>query len=750
VTVSYLDHDDGTGVPCPNQVNPADHGLVRSTTAVFLGETCEIQVVTAEIADNGDHDEFVDTNETVEMRLWLLNNCERDLHNCAARISTNDPKVDCIIRSVIDVGDLANTAEPMLTQQSFLWKLAAVNRTDVDEPLSAHFNVTISCDEIDALSQPQSVSLPLDLDLDDQGQPPVAWFEGFESGGLGQFEPENLDAGIPGQNNTEGHINGDGWRCQYHDPDWVTAGAYGNEVGEDCFPGATLEQSNAVFWHVDGSDTGSPDGGRAKSGSYSMYYGIYLTDPPGEFTTPLAIVESVRTTQPINLGIGTPTLSYWHQVSLVDGRFLNVDPSRSADRGVVQLKTMDLAGEDTSVWTRLEPFQNTYDTQAYDYYFNCMFDPVDDGSTEDDFFDPTDPNRRLGPSSTCYPMFAYSCVGDTDEPFAPGNICNATTEPGAGDHGSLGTGTWVESKVDLTEYRGLRIKLRFLVTGIKASDETHEGQFDCNPCPWDDGWWIDDVTIDETFTQPVELVVDTNVLRHCAGDDTVGCLSEADCADAGVAGPCEGEAPTCGPTCTVPTTVVSTDPDETGGALDEILIAPGRPIEMNAAASFGRCLDGALQFRYSIDNGPALRGWSEDPVFIDAPVSDTDYLVEVRCSTDASCMDSVVVDVDVDCPSSGTLGEPFPEIIVAETKTLFSWTTPFDFHLFAGELHAVGAYTGDLSSGTGSSFAAGVTPGSPGDGFYFLVRHAGEFCNDVGQWTSGGPSESPARESTLP
>ena len=40
-----------------------------------------------------------------------------------------------------------------------------------------------------------------------------------------------------------------------------------------------------------------------------------------------------------------------------------------------------------------------------------MFDPADDGSDEDDYFDPTDPNRRLGPSSTCAPEFAFTRHG---------------------------------------------------------------------------------------------------------------------------------------------------------------------------------------------------------------------------------------------------------------------------------------------------------------------------------------------------
>jgi len=35
-------------------------------------------------------------------------------------------------------------------------------------------------------------------------------------------------------------------------------------------------------------------------------------------------------------------------------------------------------------------------------------------------------------------------------------------------------------------------------------------------------------------------------------------------------------------------------------------------------------------------------------------------------------------------------------------------------------------------------------------GVYYLVREVGDFCNDDGVWSSGGPAESPLREPSLP
>ncbi len=195
--------------------------------------------------------------------------------------------------------------------------------------------------------------------------------------------------------------------------------------------------------------------------------------------------------------------------------------------------------------------------------------------------------------------------------------------------------------------------------------------------------------------------------------------------------------------------MVTTAPDVTGGPLDELLTAPGQPIELDAAGSSGVCLSGALQFRFSVDGGTELRGWSENPELIDAPGEDTDYLVETRCSTDLSCLGSVVVNVDVDCPTTGDLEGVFPETILAESKTRFSWPTARTFFLFSGDLSAVSSYAGDVSSRTSQGFNSETTP-DPGAGFYFVVRTTGKFCNDAGLWTTGGAGESPLRESSLP
>ena len=756
VTVTYKDEDIDPGPAvekCPNDVDPSKQGLVRSITTVFLGAACEVSVVGTEITDNGDKDGIVDTKERAEMRVCVINNCRQQLNNCTGRLFTNSETVDCILDSTIDMGSLPDSEDVVCTDEAFVWQMTGANRNDVNDDFRADFNFTMTCDEIDGLSVTQEFGMQLDLTLDDYGQPSADWFEGFETGTLGKFFPENLDEGIPGQNNTEGQINGDGWRCQYSNFEWHAANNYGDTVAaEVCFPGASLAGANAIYWGVDGTTTGSPDGGRAFAGDHSAYYGIYLTEPAGNFTSPMASVESIATDDIINLGVGAPQLTFWHQISIMDGRGLGGIPAgRSADRGVVQVKTVDLAGDDVSEWTQLVPFANTYANQAVSNYFNCMFDPVDDGNTEDDFFDPEDPSRSLGPSSTCFPELTFACQGDTDEDFVPTNICQALNEPAANSHdNAFGTGTWVLAEIDLSVLRGRRVKLRFLVSSLQAEAEDWEGQFANNPSPYDDGWWIDNVRIDDTLSNPANLVIDDKVLMSCADNPDQGCLTTQDCIDAGDAGPCTGPAPECGETCTLDDLMLGivTDPDDGGDPLAVQLSAPGQPIEIDASASSGTCLDGALQFRFD-RNGSIARDYSENPVLIDAPALGATYDVYVRCSADTACEKTSAVAVSVDCPGDVVTFPEFETIIAQSDEATLSWTSYVEYFLVRGDLSLVSSYD-VLSShaGAGTSFTDAAVP-AVGDGLYYVVRQA-RYCNQQSLWTSGGVNESPARENSLP
>jgi hypothetical protein len=298
--------------------------------------------------------------------------------------------------------------------------------------------------------------------------------------------------------------------------------------------------------------------------------------------------------------------------------------------------------------------------------------------------------------------------------------------------------------VDLTPLRGRRIKLRFLVGSVKGSGvETWEDQWGLQLADWDDGWWLDDLHINEILTNPALLQIDTDDLLSCEnGTSDIGCLDANDCINAGTVGPCAGDAPQCGSTCTSVTASVATTPDANGGAGAEELNAPGQPIELDASASSGTCLDGALQYRFTGD-GSVLREFSENPYLVDAPAAAVTYTVEVRCSTDVTCTDQTTIDVTVACPTGNTpLLGVFPETIQATSGSTWGWSIARGFQLLQGTLAGVGTYSGTYSSGSGSSFTDGAPlPGGTVNGKYYVVRELGDFCNEIGSWSSGGNGE---------
>jgi len=484
-----------------------------------------VAVVATELSDNGDDDGFADTFETVNLRPTVQNTTALDLEDVVLRLSTAAPEIDCISRPLVVIGDLPS-GEVRRADSAFVFSVGDVDRSDagLDEfgELSIEFLVTVTADR---LGEPAIVpTITLDLDLDATGgSGATTFFEDFESGTLGSFTNENLDAG---RNNP---TDSDGYRCQYNDPDWRNSNDYGTPW--PCFLGSSSTQADATFWQVDGPGPEPGRPGRGFSGSHSLYYGVEL-DPLMGYTTPLAVLEAVRTMDPINLGwsracdgdgitacvddldcpmgercLGpVPVLSFKHQIDLMDNRIVGAPPGIAADRGVVMLQLADDTDAPVGNWIKLQSYLNVYDQQGVDNYTNCVFDPVDDGSTEDDFFDPSDPDRRLGPSSTCMPEYTFVHLGDTDEPFDPLNLGNAD---GPGLEGATGPGTWVESRFDLGRFRGRRIRLRFLATSVElGTTETWENAFGFNPSPGDDGWWIDDVTVTDSVTSPATLQPD--------------------------------------------------------------------------------------------------------------------------------------------------------------------------------------------------------------------------------------------------
>ncbi|MEB3323509.1 MAG: hypothetical protein VKI81_11855, partial [Synechococcaceae cyanobacterium] len=280
-------------------------------------------------------------------------------------------------------------------------------------------------------------------------------------------------------------------------------------------------------------------------------------------------------------------------------------------------------------WIKLFPYENEHDARGTDQFANCTFDPTDDGSTEDDFFSPEDPARRKGPSSTCDPEFNFVFHGDTDYRANPPDTSKiGRAFDGPGYRGQAGPGTWVQPKFALGQYKGRRLRLRFLGTSIEVDgaatyNDTNIGE---DNEVGDDGWYIDRIVVSNTLSSPATLSADETVRTP------QGCVE-----------------------CTTVTAVLDSSPP--AGP------APGQPVNLRAGGSSAdSCLNGALQYRFFIDennNGaydpdtePLLRDWTDNANLLDAPLVDTNYGVSVRCSSTPACQSSTTNFVAVDCPST--------------------------------------------------------------------------------------------------
>jgi len=730
VNVDYKDENDGTNNVCNNDVDPAARGIVSATTAVIF-PVGRLTVQSVRVVDSGDADGYADTNETVNLFVTLRNNSGADLTGIVARLATNDSKIECIRDATVAVGDLAD-GSTVETPVPFVFKVGNVSRANAFADFSAKFTVALSADQFAATFAPEEFALDLDLNVATGGGAPTTFFENFDAGTFGAFTSMTLDE-LPANN-----AGSDGYRCQFNDPDGPNPNSAGNL---ECY----LEHKiNPFFqytydWHV--HTAARPDGGRAFSGANSLHMGHHtlLAD---DDTTSLGQLDAVRTTNPIHLSNSLDaTLSFKHQISIVDDRTVNVGQAETPDKGVVMVRIADNAGVAQGPWVKVRPYSNVYDRQGTDNYFECMFDPIDDGNNEDSFFDPSDPDRRLGPSSTCYPEFVFAYHGDTDyrNTFNVNAIGRASDGPGL--QGNVDRGTWVQPEFNLQRFRGRSIFLRFLYTSIQVQGgvQTIEQLFDLpNGWPGDDGWYIDDVTITNAVTLANTTSVDN---ANIAGDPTV-----------------------CSNNCTTLTADLTTDL-----APGNTTPAPGHVIQLDATGSDAdACINGVLQYAFWIDEnqnnvvGDAgdtlLRDWTDDPFYLAAPSASARYGVQIRCSSAPSCGGDgdATVDVTVDCPASGNLG--FNQTIGFNNKTEIGWNAAATIDAVRGNLitlRSSGSFSNavDACAADNQNVTTLAAPESPavGGGLYWLVRGSGggAACNAVSTYSSGGAREVPDRDAEI-
>ena len=730
INAEYLDNNDGTGKKCPNDVDPAGEGIVRTTRSILV-PAGTVTVKSFRLTDNGDNDGYADTNETVNLFVTLQNNSGVDLEDVVVRLSTNDAKIECISNTLVTIASLpeGTSAE---TPSAFVFKVANVNRTGTAfDPYSADLNLSVSTDLFDTLIAPQKVSLDLDLDVTPGAGTSQPFIEGFEASAtnFGKFTSMTLDVTPRGSNAAS-----NGYRCQYNNPDFINSNSYGST---ECYLGLPLPQ-NRFDWHV--HTLTAVDGGRSFGGNNSLHMGVHQGTTPVEDTTRFAQLDAVRMTDAVHLTKTPGTLlelRFKHQIALIDDLTVNAPVGETPDRAVVmvQLSNLNVA---TGNWIKISPYKNVYDRQGTDNFFECMFDPVDDGDNEDSFFDPSDPDRRLGPSATCFPEFVFANAGDTDSrnPFNAANIGRASDGPGL--DGNVGNGTWVETAFSLDRFRGRSLRVRFLFTSIQVFPfvDLITDLF-ALPAYWpfDDGWYIDDVEVTGTLSAGNTVTVDTKT-PPAAGT-------------------------TCTNNCSSITAALTSD------AVGNSTPAPGHVVTLDASATTANaCINGTLQYQFW-DNanlngviGDAgdilLRDWTDNPLYVDAPEKTTVYAVKARCSSAPACAGSntAVLSITVNCPSSGGfLTASF------SNKTTINWGSAILADVLRGNLNTLRSgqsFVGALQTCLGndavpaSSVTDNTTP-TVGNGLFYLVKREGTpggACN-APSWSSFGTRERPGRDAEI-
>ena len=795
--IRYNDRDDGTGNKCPNAADPATEGLVNAFAAVAItqgdvivtGST--LQPAQRDLCDStddgipgegiddpndcnqtgtptagctacGDADAFPDTNEILNLYLDVTNKSGTDFDDVTVRVLSSSSQIACILQpqailgtlpkrgtaGVCSVGGGACTTSPCNTTGTcigsstafgvgpFVLKVDNVSRTSTAQDFAATIKVLISSKTFNALLRPQEVQFEMDLNASGGGGSSP-----FSAGFTASIAPFVGDAADHLPANNEGS---DGFRCQYNDPANPNANSLDNP---NCFLGFAGTPAPSNHWHFHG--TSQADGGKGRSPSLaSMHYGKHGSDTPDD-TLPLKQLDAAESTA-INLGFGSPKLEFWHIISIMDYRGSNTPVGEAIDRAVVQVRRWDPIGNvGIGDWIKIAPYQNVYDVQGTDQFFNCTFDPVDDGNNEDSLFNPEDPLDIHGPSSTCYPEFVFAALGDSHptRPFNAQLTGRASDPEFVAASGTGQGGTWMQSKFDLSRFRGRTVKIRFLLTTAEIEDALDwiDAGF-ASGSLIDDGWYIDDVLIEEALSSPPSLTVD---------------------------GAANTLFPGCGAGC------ISVDPDLV--VSPGTTVGPGQTVELNASASSAdQCSDGTVNFRFWEDlddsgtfsaGDTLLRNFTDNPIIVVSPVVTTTYGVDVICTSDPDCPPDLALtqEIIVACPENLILtgGTPFAPTIEFTSKTRLAWSPPSVVDVVRGNLITLRntgsfATTIALNGCLWESHEDGITGAltnlaDPGVGaaFFFVVRPENTFCNEnAGSYSTKhakelGSSDPSARDTQI-
>jgi hypothetical protein len=499
---------------------------------------------------DGDHDGFPDMGETGRVVLSITG---PSLQGVYVTLTSTDPGVACLIDRSVMVGDLqlgvpvrVGSLDP--AQPGFTFKVSdTLQSVSPASPARVTLCLRWASSFYSQFSDPICFSLQADLDRPASGGTFIPGPDGVTPSPDDGTLVENFDVDRDGDGNET--IN-DTFRMLDEATGQIVHGSYlrGAEVtgpgtvgGVACGGFLTVDQGNPAChldpaspmdWHLHcppgatncpNLETGpcvgncsyrTNDGQRAISPPNSLHMAAHwntLGQSPDvtHFRTLQGFV-----TPPMNLtGLPRPgdlQASFFQIARLVDsngsdmGRFFpNCGDCAQLQ---IQVDTDPAPGIDSwGFWDVLVPFQNTYDHLALiasaesPYY--CIFTPTDTGTAP--------PSPHGAHETICHPQGAWSSCGSVN-----GTTPGATYDcEGPGVVDPTGTGVWVESKFDLSQYLGQRVRIRWIAE-TWTWDDAASSYFDIpggqwSDIVWDDGWWLDDIKVTGLVTRQTTPAPDT-------------------------------------------------------------------------------------------------------------------------------------------------------------------------------------------------------------------------------------------------
>jgi hypothetical protein len=285
-------------------------------------------------------------------------------------------------------------------------------------------------------------------------------------------------------------------------------------------------------WHVHTAATPDlSDTGKAFQGANSIHWGRHVVIGTQGNRTARADTYGLET---INALLGPDlnlaprkgsTMSFWQISEFCDEACWQFEPDTGDDYGIVEVRVDQDSSPDLTAWSpwmRVEAAHIPYDGMQDTVYSSPTFEPGDD----------TNPSLPSDPMNTmCLPNIVFlsqgsslgtnaSCV-NADGAYDAVNgdpVCGhgaleddpALRTPEYVSRGETGVGVWVQSKVDLGQFAGRHIQYRFIATTLDDSldiyisyAENYGGGPPAIPADasWDDGWYIDAITVTNTVAQ---------------------------------------------------------------------------------------------------------------------------------------------------------------------------------------------------------------------------------------------------------